>query len=82
MASEIKEDLQRIALLLERQNLLMERQLANDSNWKQKLLYGMLAGLGSFLGATLVVSVALWLLQPFKDLKPTLDQLIHDQRGK
>jgi hypothetical protein len=42
----------------------------------------MLAGLGSFLGATLVVSVALYLLQPFKDLKPTLDQLIHDRRGK
>lgn len=82
MASEIRDDLARISELLERQNLLLERQLANEANWKQKLLYGMLAGLGSFIGATLVVSVALYLLQPFMDLKPTFDQFTHGQRGK
>lgn len=78
----MRPDLSRLEALLERHNSLLERQLANDRNWKLKLVNGMVAGLGGFLGATVIVSLAIYLLQPFDGLTPMLDRLTQSAPDK
>jgi len=63
---------------LDRNTVAIERRTLQASDWKVALRNGLLAGLGGVLGATLVVSLLIWILQPFKEfgpLKPTLDRL-------
>lgn len=69
---------QELAAAIERNNVLLERQLRQQTDWKVPFRNGVLAGVGSVLGATLVISTLVWTLQPFKGigpLKPTLDRL-------
>lgn len=63
---------------IRRQNQLLEAQLTNQRDWKLALRNGVLAGLGSVLGATVVVSLLLWALRPFHRLEaigPFLERL-------
>ena len=56
----------------------MTRLVANQLNWKLALRQGIVAGLGGVLGATILVSILVAILQPFKRveiLKPTLDRI-------
>ena len=57
---------------------LTEKQIHQQRDWKLALRNGLLAGLGGVLGATVVVSILLFILQPFKRLEglgPVLDRL-------
>jgi len=57
---------------------VMERQIAQQRDWKLSLRNGLLAGLGGVLGATVVVSILVWVMQPFRRLQavgPMIDRL-------
>ena len=70
-----------------REALLEELRRVNDltaelirvrKDWKIAFRQGLLAGLGGVIGATVLVSVLIWMLQPLKKLeilKPTLDRI-------
>jgi hypothetical protein len=57
---------------------VMERQLAQQRSWKLALRNGLLAGLGGVIGATVVVSILISIMQPFRGLEavgPMIDRL-------
>lgn len=63
---------------INRNNELIARRLMFDKDWKIPIRNGVLAGFGGVVGATLVVSLVVWILQPFSTfapLKNTLDRL-------
>ena len=63
---------------MRRANELLDKISTAHLDWKISLRNGLLAGLGTAIGATLLVSVLVWVLQPFKQLdglKPTLDNI-------
>lgn len=70
---------------LRRTNELLARMIKVHTDWKVQLRQGLLTGLGGVLGATLLVSLLLWVLKPFEGLdalKPTLDNISKQlQRG-
>lgn len=63
---------------LNQTNLLLAKYVYNQRSWKLALRQGLLTGLGATLGATVLVSLALWILQPLKHLdflKQPLDKI-------
>lgn len=63
---------------LRKTNDLLATMVKNQANWRNNLRQGLLTGLGGVLGATVLVSMLLWMLQPLKRLdalKPTLDEI-------
>ena len=63
---------------LAKTNQLLQITLDQRRDWKLAMRQGLLTGLGSVLGATLLVSALLWAMQPLKRLemfKPTLDRI-------
>jgi transposase len=63
---------------LRRCNDLMERQIANHRNWRLAFRNGLVAGLGTILGMTVLVSILVSALKPFKKLEtlgPMIDRL-------
>jgi hypothetical protein len=60
--TELQDSVQRLTAVI-------ERQLAQQRNWKLMLRNGVLAGLGGVIGATVVVSILIAVLQPFKRLQ-------------
>lgn len=49
-----------------------------QTDWRMALRQGLMTGLGSVIGATLLVSVLIWVIQPLKRLdalKPTLEEI-------
>lgn len=72
---------------IERHSQLLEAQIRQQRDWRLPLRNGVLAGLGGVIGASLIVTLVVWVVQPFKGiepLKPTLDRLTraleNDQR--
>ena len=66
---------------LKRSNELIATFVRNQTSWKLALRQGMVVGLGGVLGATLLVSLLIAMLQPFKRLeilKPTLDRIAQE----
>jgi hypothetical protein len=73
-------DLKSMELLEAIRNLtkVMERQLEQQRSWRLALRNGLLAGLGGLLGATVVVSILVAVMQPFRRLEaigPMIDRL-------
>ncbi len=63
---------------MRRNNELMARLIHVHSDWRLALRQGLFTGLGGILGATLLVSLLVWVIQPLKRLdalKPTLDNI-------
>jgi hypothetical protein len=57
---------------------VIEKQAAQQRDWKLALRNGLLAGLGGVIGATVVVSILVWIIQPFRRLDaigPMIDHL-------
>ena len=57
---------------------LVDRQLAQQRDWKLAFRNGLLAGLGGVIGATVVVSLVVAILQPFRSLQavgPMIERL-------
>ena len=57
---------------------VIEKQSAQQRDWKLALRNGLLAGLGGVIGATVVVSILVWITQPFRRLEaigPMIDHL-------
>lgn len=50
-------------------NDVIQRQVDNQRNWKRALRNEIVAGLGGVLGATIVVSVLVYFLQPQKRIE-------------
>lgn len=66
---------------LRRTNDLLAEQVKQSKNWKREFGISMLRGLGAVIGATLLVSVILFALQPLRKierLEPMLDKVIHE----
>lgn len=63
---------------LERNNELLASQLKLQSDWRVPLRNGFISGVGTVIGATLTVWLAVTLIKPFQNieaLKPTLERL-------
>lgn len=63
---------------LKQANLLLAKYVYNQRSWKLAFRQGLLTGLGATVGATLLVSLLLWILQPLKHLeflKQPLDKI-------
>ncbi|MCW5940806.1 MAG: hypothetical protein KIS66_01150 [Fimbriimonadaceae bacterium] len=63
---------------MKRGNDLTAELIRFHKDWRFALRNGLLAGLGGVIGATLLVSLLLWMVQPLKRLemlKPTLDRI-------
>ena len=57
---------------------VIEKQAAQARDWRLALRNGLLAGLGGVIGATVVVSILIWVIQPFRRLEaigPMIDHL-------
>lgn len=69
---------QQLVTEIRRSNELTAEHLRVHRDWKLALRQGLLTGLGAAIGATVLLSVLLWMLQPLKRLevlKPTLDRI-------
>jgi len=58
--------------------LAIERQIAQQRDWRIPMRNGMLQGIGAALGATVVVSLALWVMKPLERIdafRPVLEKL-------
>lgn len=56
-----------------------------QKSWALSLRQGLLMGLGGAVGATVLVSLLIWMLQPLKKLevfKPTLDRIARELEHK
>ena len=61
-----------------RLTLAIEKQVAMQRDWKLSLRNGLLAGLGGVIGATVIVSILISIMQPFKRLErvgPLIERL-------
>ncbi len=70
---------------LEKSNALLEASIKQRSDWKLAMRQGLVTGLGSVLGATLLVSILIWILKPLQQLdvlKPSLERIANQlERG-
>lgn len=69
---------QALAEELRRNNELLALLARNQTNWKLQLRQGLITGFGTAIGATVLISLLLWIIQPLKQLevlKPTLDRI-------
>jgi len=65
--------------LLKEHNLLIRRQIKDNNNWTLILLRGMVMGLGTAIGATVILSLAIYALRPLQSiepLKPAIERLV------
>ncbi len=77
-AAELEASPDELVDAIHRLTIVMQLQIANQRSWRLALRNGLLAGLGGFLGATLVVSLVIAIMQPFKRLEavgPMIDRL-------
>ena len=69
---------ERLAEALEQNNRLLKRLNHHVGDWKWLLFRGILVGFGSVVGATIVVSLLVSILQPFtafEGLGPAIERL-------
>ncbi len=74
----VDQNIDRLRQALEHNTRILERRNKLDGDWRVLLWRGLLVGFGGVIGATLVVSIAIKLIQPFESfegLKPTLERL-------
>lgn len=64
-----------LAWEIHRSNELMVQMVKNQTDWTLSLRNGLLTGLGTVIGATVLVSLLVWLLQPFRQLQFLKDPL-------
>jgi hypothetical protein len=63
---------------IRRTNVLLAKLIRTNTDWRLALRQGLMTGLGGVIGATVLVSIMLWLIQPLKRLdalKPTLERI-------
>jgi hypothetical protein len=78
-------DLKDLVAELRRLNDLTAQLIRGQRSWGLSLRQGLLMGLGGAVGATVLVSVLIWMLQPLKRLevfKPTLDRIARELEHK
>lgn len=74
-----KEDREEQLRLMRENNLLIRRQIKDNNNWTLILLRGMVMGLGAAVGATVILSLAVYVLRPMGNLPavgPAVDKLV------
>lgn len=74
-----KEDYDEQLRLMREHNLLIRRQIKDNSNWTMILLRGMVMGLGAAIGATVILSLAVWMIRPLQGIepiKPAVERLV------
>ena len=75
-ASHRDESVQRALLAeLQRSNALTAELIRVHKDWRLSLRQGLLTGLGGVIGATVLVSLLIWAIQPLKQLQPLKDPL-------
>jgi len=78
-------ELEKVYRELARSNQLLEEQIRLQRDWRVALRNGMASGLGALVGATVLVSVLLWVIRPFEEfklLRPALERLASDVQKK
>jgi hypothetical protein len=73
-----QENFEQLVRQLEVTNRTLDKLIAVQSDWRLALRMGLISGLGTVLGATVLVSLVVWALQPLKRLeflKPSLDRI-------
>lgn len=74
---------QRFVEAIEQNNKLLQRLNHRIGDWKWLLMRGVLIGFGTVVGATLVVSIVVAILQPFQSLDglgPAIERLTKELR--
>ncbi len=72
------QNIDRLRQAIEHNTRIIERWNKMNGDWRVLLWRGLLVGFGGVIGATLVVSLAVKILQPFESfegIKPTLERL-------
>jgi hypothetical protein len=79
ISKEAKEDREEQLRLMRENNLLIRRQIKDNNNWTLILLRGMVMGLGAAVGATVILSLAVWMIRPLQGIepiKPAVERLV------
>ncbi|MBS1723585.1 MAG: hypothetical protein JSS66_11595 [Armatimonadetes bacterium] len=58
---------QELIRAIESQTRLLEKMYAFETSWRRRLLAGLLTGLGSTIGVSIVLAAAAYLLKPYAD---------------
>ncbi len=58
-----------------RHNELLERHITLLSGWKVPLRNGLITGVATVVGATVLVSLLVWTLKPFERFVPAIEQI-------
>jgi hypothetical protein len=75
------QNIDRLRQAIEHNTRIIERWNKMNGDWRVLLWRGLLVGFGGVIGATLVVSIAVKILQPFEwieGIKPTLERLTRE----
>lgn len=78
MDSKIEDGFSSLLAELKRSNELTANLIRVQTDWRLSLRNGLLTGLGGVIGATVLVSLLIWALQPLKRLeilKEPLDRI-------
>ena len=81
MASPESPNTNQLIAELRRNNELMAQLVRIQSDWRLIARQGMITGFATVVGATILVSFLVWILQPLKRLsvlKPTLDRIAQE----
>ncbi|MFN3728750.1 MAG: DUF5665 domain-containing protein [Fimbriimonadaceae bacterium] len=76
----LDERIEALVVAIEEQSALIRRRIAQERNWKMQLGRGVLMGFGSVLGATVVVSLIVWVLKPLAHFETINNVLVDLQR--
>lgn len=74
-------DIEKLYQELSRSNELLQQHIRQHRDWRLALRNGIASGFGALIGATVLVSLLLWLLRPFEEIKllrPALERLATD----
>lgn len=81
--AEETEAIRELVTALREHQVVLKDAIAANADWRVRLRLGVFQGLGTVLGATVVVSLAVWLLglaTQWDPVKPVAERIIEELR--